>query len=396
MTVLAEQIPPLTGSERAPLDGCLDIVLDAALALNRVVGAVVVVAQSGDIVYQRAVGFANRETRKPMRLNTIFRFASLAKPVVSAAALALVEQTKLGLNDPVTKWIPDFRPTLLDGRAPTITIRQLLTHTAGLSYGYAEAEDGPYHQAKVSDGLDQPGLSGEENLRRLASAPLLSEPGTSFQYSLAIDVLGEVLARVKEAPLPQVIEDLVTEPLRMRDTGFAVERIERLAVPYVDASPAPVRMPDSYIVPFPPGAGVSFTPGRILDPNSYPSGGAGMAGTAPDFVVFLEALRAGGEPILEKETVKMMTTNQIGDFLIDPESPGWGFGFGAAVLTDPIAAQTPQAVGTFRWGGIYGHSWFVDPESELTVVALTNTTLEGMAGVFPLAIRDAVYRAVSS
>jgi hypothetical protein len=124
-------------------------------------------------------------------------------------------------------------------------------------------------------------------------------------------------------------------------------------------------MPDSYIIPFPPGAGVSFAPGRIFDPNSSPSGGSGMAGTAPDFVVFLEALRTGGKPILEEQTVKTMTTNQIGDFLIDPESPGWGFGFGAAVLTDPIAAQTPQAVGTFRWGGIYGHSWFVDPELDL-------------------------------
>jgi len=306
-----------------------------------------------------------------------------------------VDQAKLGLDDPVTKWIPDFRPSLLDCREPVITVRQLLTHTAGLSYGYSEPEDGPYHQANVSDGLDGPGLSLTENLRRLASVPLVSEPGSSFQYSLASDVLGEVLAQVQNASLPQVAGRLVTEPLQMQDTAFAVERAERLAVAYVDASPAPVRMSDSYILPFPPGAGVSFVPGRIFDPNSYSSGGAGMAGTAPDFVVFLEALRTGGKPILKKETVQKMTTNQIGNFLIDPESPGWGFGFGAAVLTDPVAAQTPQAVGTFRWGGVYGHSWFVEPKFELTGVALMNTTLEGMAGGFPLAIRDAIYRAVS-
>ena len=172
--------------------------------MNRVVGAVVVVAQSGDIVYQRAAGFADRETRKSMQLNTIFRFASLTRPIVSAAALALVDQAKLGLDDPVTKWIPDFRPSLLDCREPVITVRQLLTHTAGLSYGYSEPEDGPYHQANVSDGLDGPGLSLTENLRRLASVPLVSEPGSSFQYSVASDVLGEVLARVQNASLPQV------------------------------------------------------------------------------------------------------------------------------------------------------------------------------------------------
>jgi CubicO group peptidase (beta-lactamase class C family) len=132
-------------------------------------------------------------------------------------------------------------------------------------------------------------------------------------------VLGEVLAWIQNTSLPRVIQDLVTEPLQMRDTGFAVGTAERLAVPYVDASPAPIRMPDSYTIPFPPGAGVSFAPGRIFDPNSYPSGGSGMAGTAPDFTVFLEALRTGGEAILEKETVKMMITNQIGTFQLTPK-----------------------------------------------------------------------------
>ena len=119
-----------------------------------------------------------------------------------------------------------------------------------------------------------------------------------------------------------------------------------------------------------------------------------MVGTAGDVVNFLEALRTGGAPILHRQTVEEMTANQTGDFVIDPRGPGWGFGFGAAVLQDPIAAQTPQSIGTYSWGGVYGHSWFVDPQLELTVVALTNTTTEGMAGVFPLAIRDAVYRAI--
>jgi CubicO group peptidase (beta-lactamase class C family) len=120
-----------------------------------------------------------------------------------------------------------------------------------------------------------------------------------------------------------------------------------------------------------------------------------MAGTAEDFLIFLETLRKGGSPVLHPEIVDTMTTNQIGDFMIDPERPGWGFGFGAAVLKDSLAAQTPQTKGTFSWCGVYGHSWFVDPHLELSVVGITNATIEGMAGVFAVAVRDAVYRAIA-
>jgi CubicO group peptidase (beta-lactamase class C family) len=247
----------------------------------------------------------------------------------------------------------------------------------------------------VSDGLDQPGLSIRENLRRLASVPLWFEPGTSFEYSLALDVIGEVLARVEGKPLDAVIAALVTEPLEMQDTAFTVRDSKRLAAPYIDATPAPARMRDQQILPFPPGAGILFAPDRIFDPNSYPSGGAGMAGTAGDFLLFLETLRHGGSPVLRSETVASMTTNQIGDFMIDPDRPGWGFGFGASILKDPFIAQTPQSAGTYAWGGVYGHSWFVDPQLQLSVVVLTNTTTEGMSGVFSVAVRDAIYRTIA-
>jgi CubicO group peptidase (beta-lactamase class C family) len=175
----------------------LDNVISTALALNRIVGTVIMVAREGEIVYERAAGFADREVRRSARPDTIFRLASLTKPIA------------------------------------------------------------------------------------------------------------------------------------MRDTGFSISDSQRLAAAYFDAVPAPARMKDQQIVPFPPGAGLSFAPDRILDPNSYPSGGGGMAGTAEDFLVFLETLRKGGSPILRSETVATMTSNQIGDFMIDPERPGWGFGFGA-------------------------------------------------------------------
>ncbi len=379
----------------AKLDPELNQVIDVAISLNRIVGTVIIIAYRGTIVYQRAAGFADREARRLVQPDTIFRFASMTKPMVSAAALVLVDQGKLRLDDSVTKWMPEFHPRLPDGREPAITIRHLLTHTSGLSYTFQEEADGPYHQAKVSDGLDQPGLSIAENLKRLASVPLWFEPGTNFQYSLALDVIGEVLARVEGKPLAKLIATLVTEPLGMRDTGFDIRDRERLAAAYVDAVPAPARMQGQQIVPFPPGSGIVLAPDRILNPNSYPSGGGGMAGTAEDFLSFLETLRKGGPPILRPDTVDTMTRNQIGDFMIDPERPGWGFGFGASVLKDPMAAQTPQSAGTYAWGSIYGHSWFVDPQLELSVVALTNTTTEGLFGGFTVAVRDAIYRAIA-
>ena len=395
MTTTAGQSSRFTYSLNRALDRELNAVIDTALCLNRIVGTVTIVAHRGKLAYQRAAGFADREARRVTQPNSIFRFASLTKPIVTVAALALVEQRKLGLDDPVSKWIPEFRPRLSDGSEPVITIRNLLTHTSGLSYCSKEPENGPYHQAKVSDGTDQPGLSITENLRRLASVPLLFAPGAAFQYSLALDVLGEVLARLKKSSLPEVTAKLVTEPLGMDDTGFTVRPRERLAAAYVDAVPAPTRMQDAQVVPFPPGAGIPFAPDRIFDVKSYPSGGAGMAGTAGDFLVFLETLRKGGAPLLRPETVEAMTTNQIGDFMIEPNLPGLGFGFGAAIVKDPVAAQTPQSSGTYAGGGVYGHDWFVDPKMELSVVALTNTTVEGMAGVFPVAVRDAIYRAIA-
>src|SRR5262249_35025185 len=157
-----------------------------------IVGAVVTVAKGGHIALERAIGLADREERVPMRVGTPFRYASLTKPIVAAAALGLVEEGVLALDAGITRWLPDFRPAFA-GRPAGITVRHLLTHTSGLSYGFFEPGTGPYHAANVSDGLDQPGLSLDENLRRLAGAPLAFAPGAAFLYSLSFDVLGGVM-----------------------------------------------------------------------------------------------------------------------------------------------------------------------------------------------------------
>lgn len=370
----------------------IDATIDRAITEQRLVGAVVLVTHDGQLVYQRAVGFADREAERPMQINTVFRLSSVSKPIVSAAALALVDQGKLALNDPVTKWLPDFRPKLANGEAPSITVRQLLTHTSGLGYKFAEKPGTAYAEAGVSDGLDEPHISLNENLRRLGTAPLFSRPGEAWRYSLSIDVLGAVVEKASGKALPQTVAELVTQPLGMRDTTFWAKQPTRLATPYYDSKPAPERMADPQSIPFGEGIRLTYSPSRALDPNAYPSGGAGMVGTAPDFMRLLEAIRMGGQPILSAATAANMMRNQIGS-LIGPQ-PGVGFGFGGAVVVNPTAAHTPQSEGTWQWGGVYGHTWFVDPAQKLTVVAFTNTALEGLWGKFTTDLRDAVYESV--
>jgi CubicO group peptidase (beta-lactamase class C family) len=375
----------------ASLSARVDAAIEHALAAQGLIGAVVLIAKEGDLIHRRAAGFADREAGQPMRDDTIFRLSSLTKPIVAAAALALVERGRIDLDEPVTRWLPDFRPKLADGSAAVITVRQLLTHTAGLSYSFFQAAGGPYERAGVSDGLAEPGMSLDEELKRLATVPLSNVPGTAWGYSVALDVLGGVLTHAAGEPLPNLVESLITEPLGMRDTAFVVRDLGRLAAAYVHGA-RPRRMADPDLVLLGPGALARFAPSRILDPSSFPSGGAGMAGTATDFISFLESIRQGGGPILTPQSAHSMMSNQIGKLRIDLElTPSWGFGFGGAVLMDPELAGVPQSAGTWKWGGVYGHHWYVDPALNLTVAALTNTTVEETGSDFVLGLRDAVY-----
>lgn len=367
----------------------LDRALDSALGEQRIVGALLLVSAHGETVYQRAAGLADRESGTPVRMDTLFRYASLTKPMVSAAALALVERGVLELQAPVTRWLPDFRPKLADGSTPVITVHHLLTHTAGLNYPFFETADGPYHRAGVCDGL---GYSGDmtlaQNVARIVSAPLLYAPGTAWQYSLALDVLGAVIESATGGTLQQAVAQLVTAPLEMNDSAFLAVDPARLATAYGNAQPRPQRMGQRHTIP---GDMVEFDPGRALDPRAFASGGAGMVGSAQDFMRFLETVRTGGGAMLTPRSAALMRSSQTGAMLCDPAAPGWGFGYGGAVLTDPAAANKPQSAGTWYWGGAYGNDWFVDPVREMSVLLLTNTAYEGMNGRITLEVRDAVY-----
>jgi CubicO group peptidase (beta-lactamase class C family) len=367
----------------------LDRVIDEAITERRIVGAAVTAARDGEIVYQRAAGYADRESRRPVRENESFRLASMTKAIVSVAALALMDQGRLQLEHPVTHWLPEFRPRLADGREPVITIRHLLTHTAGLSYRLTESPQGPYHRLGVSDGLEQSGVTLAENVRRIAAAPLLFEPGTSWHYSVAVDVLGAVLERVAGSSLPQLVRSLVTVPLAMSSVDFVVPADTVLATPYGDATPEPVRMTNPFQLPFLGGA-INYSPARAFDRAAFPSGGTGMVGTAADYLRFIEAIRTGGAGVLRPETAAAMTRNAIGD--IAP-GPGFGFGLGVQVLRDPAAAQSPLNAGAWNWGGVYGAHYWVDPVERISFVALTNTAVAGMFGAFPAALQRAVFPA---
>ncbi len=360
----------------------LDRVLTTAVAEQRIVGAIACVMQNHVVVYQRAVGLADREADIAMTERTPHRLASLTKPITAVATLALIERGTLDLDQPVTRWLPEFRPRLADGAAPPITIRHLLTHTSGLGYTFLEPPGGTYHRAHVSDGLDQPGLSLAENLRRLASVPLRCVPGTEWNYSLSYDVLGAVLECADDAPLSAVFERHVTGPLGLAGLSFVPPA--ELAVPYCDGTP-PRRIGEGEPVPFLPPFAVTFAPSRALDPASYPSGGAGLVGTAADYVYFLDALRTRSIPAVSRAALDQMLRDQIAP-LTSLLLGDHGYGFGVSVIR--TSKSSPLRPGAVRWGGAYGHSWFIDGDT--SCVLLTNTAFEGMTG----RLRDEVQRAV--
>ncbi|MBP0582158.1 beta-lactamase family protein [Labrys sp. LIt4] len=372
------QPSPVIDQARA---GRLDALIDAAIAEEHIVGTVVLVAEAGEIVYRRAAGHADREAGIPIREDTIFRLASVTKPMVAAAALALVEAGQLRLDDPVTRHLPAFRPRLADGSEPVITVRHLLSHTAGLRYDYDAAAD-------ISSGLDHPGRGMAENLDKIAAQPLAFAPGSAWRYSVAIDVLGGLMEKAAGKSLPEIVAERITGPLGMADTEFVATKPHRLATPYADGEPRPVRMGEIQRVCH-NGWWLTFVPQRAFDTTAFPSGGAGMVGTAGDFLAFLEAVRSGGAPILSPESQRLLSEDAIPD--LDIEDPGCGFSLGWSILRDPAAAGMRGSPGCWHWGGVYGHSWFVDPARRLSVVMFTNTAVAGVGGAYPDGLRAAIY-----
>jgi CubicO group peptidase (beta-lactamase class C family) len=364
------------------LENSLDATIEQAIAERRIVGAVTVVRHRGEEVYHAAHGLMDREAGSPMRPGTIFRLSSLTKPIVATTILAVANAGLLGLDDVVTTYFPKFTPALPDGSRPAITTAQVLTHTSGLNNSPFATPDElrAGHPWRRSD---------EEVLERIAERPMLFAPGTGWAYGFSTDVLGAIAAKVVGGRLEDAMRRFVLDPLGMADTRFGVTDLARLATPYGDGVEGPERMDRVHSVRAPWGGVTTYDTERIFDAEAFQSGGGGMAGTAEDYIRLLEALRSGS--ILKPGTRERALGNQT-PHLRQSVSEGWQFSFLGAWLDDPALARWPASRGTNRWGGIYGHSWFIDPVREISVVAMTNTGLEGSDGRYRDNIVHAVYR----
>ena len=333
----------------------------------------------GNRVYARAAGYADREAGTPVKQDTVFRFASLTKPVVSAATLRMADLGLLSLNDPVDKYLSFFRPRAPGGTRPPILIRHLLTHTSGLSYDHVPDD--------VTRGSDAKPLGPlEEHLRRLAAADLVFEPGAAWSYGMSIDVLGGVIGAIHGdiSDVEAVVAKYVTGPLGMADTHFFASDPSRVAVPYGDDKPVPIRMGEPQVLVATDGHRMVMSPGRLFQPTAAHSGGSGMAGTAGDFMKLLEGLSGD---FLKPATKAAAFSNQIGA-LKRPNTKA-KFGLFGAVFDVPEASW--QRPGMMEWGGIWGNSWALDPATETTLVMMSNTMWEGVGGKFVEDTRQAVF-----
>ena len=374
-------------------------------------GIAVLILQEGRPVYSRVAGTREVGGNAPIGETDMFRFASMTKAVTSVAAMIMVEEGRLGLDEPVSRYLPEFSNLRVRGsdgnEAPATrppTVRELMTHTAGLSYNFINRPSlvGAYREAQVTDGLDQPEVTTAEAMRRLASAPLGYQPGTSWEYSLATDVLGAVIERVTGNSLGAFVTERIAKPLRIESWVFnAPEATRSRFVPVTRPAQPTGTLGTGYVavtategVPFPATRGTAtLDPNRAFSPVAYHSGGAGMSGTLGDYARFAQMLLNEGElegaRVLRAETVRQMTANATGS-MPTLRGPGWGFSLGLGVVTDPAAAKTGLPVGSYGWGGIYGTQFWVDPTNRVVGVVMTQTAVIG-SGPIANAVREAFY-----
>jgi CubicO group peptidase (beta-lactamase class C family) len=348
------------------------------------------------VLYQGFAGGTNPDS--------LFRLASMTKPVTSVAVMTLVEDGKLRLDDPLARYLPEFRSLRVreaDGRlvpARQPTIRDLLRHMAGFSYGFLNVPGivEAYAREGVDDGLAAPTRTTRENMRRLARAPLQAQPGTLWAYSLATDVLGAVIERVTGKPLDAYVQERIAGPLRMTGFAFHVPESSRprmvAAMQPTDGGLRPIRPGERVPYPLTRGTWVS-DPERAFSRTAYPSGGAGATASLGDYARFTRMLLNGGEldgvRILKPETVALMTRGQTGGLPVNLRGSGYDFGYGFSVVTDPAAAKTRQPAGTYGWGGIYGTGVFIDPANRLATIVMTQTATNG--GAAANEVREAFY-----
>jgi CubicO group peptidase (beta-lactamase class C family) len=374
--------------------------LSGEITKGTIPGAVTMIVRNGKVAYFESVGVIDPETKAPMSKDAIFRIYSMSKPIASVAAMMLVEQGKLTLDEPVAKYIPAFKDMkvsveakgeegkpehhLVDAKKP-ITIQDLLRHTSGLTYGFFGdlLAKKAYLEANIYEG----DFDNAEFAARLAKLPLAFQPGTTWDYSNSTDILGRVVEVVSGKSLYQFEKENILDPLGMTDTSFYVSdaaKHARVAEPFKN---------DRTI-----GAGVEFGDPRLV--KKWESGGGGMVGTVSDYARFLMMLANGGtldgKRYLGPKTIAYMTSDHTAG-VITPgpyylPGPGYGFGLGFAVRKEAGVALTPGSVGDYNWGGAGGTYFWVDPKENMFVVFAMQSPRNRVP--FRQVLRDMVYAAI--
>jgi CubicO group peptidase (beta-lactamase class C family) len=341
-------------------------------------GAVTMVWQRGEVLQLNEIGYRDVEARTPMQRDTIFRIASMSKPVTTAAAMMLVDEGRIALDDPVTRWLPELAEmrVLDDHRGPLdktspaqrpITVDDLLTHRSGLAYAFSAT--GPLAQAYLRLPMRQ---HPDKWLAELAELPLVSQPGDRMTYSHATEVLGIILSRIEGKGLHEVLAERIFGPLGMPDTGFFVTAEGRRRAATMYTLDQDGRLSHD----------TAIGPPRITAP-AFCQGGGGLFSTVDDYLRFARMLLGGGEVegtrVVSSGSVQLMRTNRLTDeqmrqpFLGSPYWVGRGFGLGLSVVTDPAKSRPlfgPGGVGTFGWPGAYGTWWQADPTVDRILIYL--------------------------
>jgi CubicO group peptidase (beta-lactamase class C family) len=353
----------------------VDALLQQYTNENRIPGAVALVLRDGKPVLERAVGWADKEAGRKMAPDTIFRIASQTKAITSAAILMLMEEGKLDMKDAVGKFIPTFQKTHViskDGvvvpATRAITIHDLLTHTAGISYGMDVPVQSLYEAKGLGPAAGNGWYTADKDepicvtMERLGTLPFVSQPGEAYVYGYNTDVLGCVVEKASGMPLDEFMRTKITGPLGMKDTRFFLPASEkaRLAAVYGSAAGAYARAAE----------GSKGQGAYVEGPKKSFAGGAGLTSTARDYARFLEMIRNGGAldgvRVLSPRSVRLMTTNQS-DALHSKDGLGFGYGF---ETVDRYGAKGLAGVGAFGWGGAYGTTYQVDPESRMVIVLM--------------------------
>ena len=356
--------------------------VEAEIARDQMPGGVLAIARRGKLVHFETYGFLDKAAGVPMRPDAIFNIASMTKPMVAVAALQLYEQGRLLIDDPLSKYFPQFAKSqvaVLDAKKETIvervpaarpiTIQDLFRHTSGLVYGGRGAT--PVYKYFPSGSTPAAeSMTAAEFIERLAAAPLLHQQGAVWGYGFGLDVLGLIVEQLTEQSLGRYLQENVWNPLGMNDTHFVVpaDKVARYAK----------------ALPTDPETGRPQSLRSFTEPTKYECGGGCTVSTADDYLRFALMLANKGtyasQRILGRRTVEYMTANHLGPNVVnligangDPTRADYGFGLGVAVRTEPGISRTMSSVGTFAWPGASGTNWWVDPREELVVVWMAQT-----------------------